>query len=514
MLTGYVYVDVAGRDIGSYVTEAKRVVGQRVALPAGYSLAWSGQYEAMERVRERLKIVLPITLVLVLVLLYLNTRSFAKTAIVMLAVPFSAVGAIWLLYLLGYNMSIGVWVGLIALMGVDAETGVFMLLYLDIAYEEARRQGRLRSAGDLRDAVLHGGVKRIRPKFMTVAVMFMAWTSADERHERAFGLSGADAGPQPHEDFGFARRVRTATVRRRPPGRDRHEHVPRQVAEAGERRRQDADDRERPAVEVDLAADGRRVAAEQPRPRLVAQHGRIACSIRVDAAEAPSKGDRGTKRIEVVEGHDRRHERAPVRRHEARVLADDGAEQVRALAQFVVVAPAEALPTAVPRVPDDLVQAAGVANGEWPQDVSVEDSERDREQPEADGKRQDCGGHERGALAHPPPRVSQILQELLEPHPPAGFVEALLDDRDAAERALGGGPRGVRAHAFGDQTVCFQIQMCLDFIGEVVVRPRSGKEGHQLFAGSGPSTRAMAAARRLHRLDCVTSCARPVRVRA
>ena len=138
MLTGYVYVDVAGRDIGSYVTEAKRVVGERVTLPTGYSLAWSGQYEAMERVRERLKLVLPITLMLVLMLLYLNTRSLAKTAIIMLAVPFSAVGAIWLLYALGYNMSIGVWVGLIALMGVDAETGVFMLLYLDIAHEDAR----------------------------------------------------------------------------------------------------------------------------------------------------------------------------------------------------------------------------------------------------------------------------------------------------------------------------------------------------------------------------------------
>jgi copper/silver efflux system protein len=173
MLNGYVYVDVAGRDIGGYVTEAKRVISQRVTLPAGYSLSWSGQYEAMERVRERLKLVLPVTLILVLMLLYVNTGSLAKTAIIMLAVPFSAVGAIWLLYALGYNMSIGVWVGLIALMGVDAETGVFMLLYLDIAYEDARREGRLRSAGDLRDAILQGAVKRIRPKFMTVAVMFM-----------------------------------------------------------------------------------------------------------------------------------------------------------------------------------------------------------------------------------------------------------------------------------------------------------------------------------------------------
>ena len=173
LLAGYVYVDVAGRDIGGYVTDAKRVIAANVKLPPGYSLAWSGQYEAMERVKERMKLVLPVTAFLVMMLLYMNTRSLAKTFIILLAVPFSAVGAVWLLYLLGYNMSIGVWVGLIALMGVDAETGVFMLLYLDIAYEDARREGRLRSADDLRDAIMHGAVKRIRPKFMTVAVMFM-----------------------------------------------------------------------------------------------------------------------------------------------------------------------------------------------------------------------------------------------------------------------------------------------------------------------------------------------------
>jgi Cu(I)/Ag(I) efflux system membrane protein CusA/SilA len=173
LLAGYVYVDVAGRDIGGYVTDAKRVIAEHVKLPPGYSLSWSGQYEAMERVKERMKLVLPVTAFLVIMLLYMNTRSLAKTFIILLAVPFSAVGAVWLLYLLGYNMSIGVWVGLIALMGVDAETGVFMLLYLDIAYEDARREGRLRSAGDLRDAIMHGAVKRIRPKFMTVAVMFM-----------------------------------------------------------------------------------------------------------------------------------------------------------------------------------------------------------------------------------------------------------------------------------------------------------------------------------------------------
>ena len=172
MLAGYVYVDVAGRDVGGYVDEAKRLVREQVRLPSGYALAWSGQYESIERVRERLTVVLPLTLFLIVVLLYLNTRSAAKTVIVLLAVPFSAVGAIWLLYALGYNVSIGVWVGLIALMGVDAETGVFMLLYLDLAYRRAQSEGRMRSLADLREAILEGAAKRIRPKFMTVACMF------------------------------------------------------------------------------------------------------------------------------------------------------------------------------------------------------------------------------------------------------------------------------------------------------------------------------------------------------
>jgi Cu(I)/Ag(I) efflux system membrane protein CusA/SilA len=173
MLTGYVYVDVAGRDIGSYVEEAKKVVRDNVKLPAGYSFAWSGQYEAMQRVREKLTIVLPLTIFLIIMLLYINTKSMTKTLIIILAVPFSAVGAIWFLYLLGYNMSIGVWVGLIALMGVDAETGVFMMLYLDLAHDQAKAEGKLRSLRDLQEAIMHGAVKRIRPKFMTVATMFM-----------------------------------------------------------------------------------------------------------------------------------------------------------------------------------------------------------------------------------------------------------------------------------------------------------------------------------------------------
>ena len=169
LLTGYVYVDLDGRDPAGYVEDARKVVREQVALPPGYAIAWSGQYEAMQRVRERLIVVVPLTIFLILVLLYMNTRSFVKTAIVVLAVPFSAIGAIWFLYLLDYNMSIGVWVGLIALLGVDAETGVFMLLYLDLAYEKAKKEGRLRSLADLREAIHDGAVKRLRPKFMTVA---------------------------------------------------------------------------------------------------------------------------------------------------------------------------------------------------------------------------------------------------------------------------------------------------------------------------------------------------------
>ncbi len=173
LLSGYVYVDISGRDIGGYVEEAKRAVSRGLKLAPGYSIAWSGQYEALARVRERLRLVLPLTLFLVLMLLYMNTRSVVKTLLIILAVPFSAVGAIWLLHFLGYNLSIGVWVGLIALMGVDAETGVFMLLYLDIAYDRAASEGRLTSFAALQEAILEGAVKRIRPKFMTVAAMFL-----------------------------------------------------------------------------------------------------------------------------------------------------------------------------------------------------------------------------------------------------------------------------------------------------------------------------------------------------
>jgi Cu(I)/Ag(I) efflux system membrane protein CusA/SilA len=169
-LAGYVYVDVdtARRDLGSFVDDAERAVASQLRMPAGYTLQWSGQYEAMERVRQRMLVVVPLTLFLVAFLIYLNTRSLPKTMLVLLAVPFSAVGAVWLLWALGYNLSIGVWVGLIALLGLDAETGIFMLLYLDLAYEEMKP----RSRDELREAIYHGAVKRVRPKVMTVACAF------------------------------------------------------------------------------------------------------------------------------------------------------------------------------------------------------------------------------------------------------------------------------------------------------------------------------------------------------
>ncbi len=172
-LVGYVYVDMAGRDLGGYVEEAKRRVQEQLELPKGYVLAWSGQYENLARVRERLKVVIPLTLFVIALLLYMNTQSGVKTAIVMLAVPFSLVGAIWILYALGYHTSIAVWVGMIALMGLDAETGVFMLLFLDLAYADRVREGRMRTFQDLEEAVIHGAVKRVRPKMMTVTAAFM-----------------------------------------------------------------------------------------------------------------------------------------------------------------------------------------------------------------------------------------------------------------------------------------------------------------------------------------------------
>ncbi len=173
LLSGYVYVDIADRDPNGYIEAADRLLRKEVKLPPGYAFMWSGDYQASQRVKERLTVIVPLTLFLILLLLYMNTRSMTKTFIILLAVPFSAIGAFWFLYLLGYNLSIGVWVGLIALLGVDAETGVFMLLYLDLAYEKAKSEGRLRSLADLQEAIRYGAVKRLRPKFMTVSTTFL-----------------------------------------------------------------------------------------------------------------------------------------------------------------------------------------------------------------------------------------------------------------------------------------------------------------------------------------------------
>jgi len=186
LLTSYVYIDYSGGNIGGYVDEARKKVAS-LTIPDGYRLTWSGEYEYLIKTHERLKLVIPLTLFIIFVLIYFNTKSVMKTAIVLLAVPFSLVGSFWLLYILNYNMSIAVWVGIIALAGLDAETGVVMLLYLDLAYEKWIKEGKLRNTVDLKDAIMHGAVKRIRPKIMTASVilaglipiMFSHGTGAD-----------------------------------------------------------------------------------------------------------------------------------------------------------------------------------------------------------------------------------------------------------------------------------------------------------------------------------------------
>lgn len=172
----WIYVDVKNIDVGTYVQMAQRAVNEavgsgKIQLPTGYNIFWSGQYEYMLRAQQRLMIVIPITLLIIVLIIYLNTQSAIKTAIVLLAVPFSLVGAFWMLYLFGYNMSVAVWIGIIALAGLDAETGVVMLLYLDLAYGQWKNQGRMKSDADLRQAIYHGAVKRVRPKAMTAAVI-------------------------------------------------------------------------------------------------------------------------------------------------------------------------------------------------------------------------------------------------------------------------------------------------------------------------------------------------------
>ena len=173
LLAGYVYVDLSNRDPGGWVADAKKAVEKKVNLPPGVSLVWSGQYEYMEQAAKRLRVMIPLTLLLVFLLLYFNTKSFTETVMVLMAVPFSLVGAFWLLWILGYNLSVAVAVGLIALAGLDAETGVVMLLYLNIAYKEFEAKGKLNSLKDLEEAALHGAVQRVRPKMMTVGAAWM-----------------------------------------------------------------------------------------------------------------------------------------------------------------------------------------------------------------------------------------------------------------------------------------------------------------------------------------------------
>jgi Cu(I)/Ag(I) efflux system membrane protein CusA/SilA len=183
----WITIDIEDIDVGTYVENAKEIVAARIDIPDGYSIKWSGQYEFMERAKERLMLVIPMTIMIIFVILYLNTKSITKTVIVFLAVPFSMVGAIWLLYFLDYNFSIAVWVGILALVGLDAETGVVMLLYLDLAHDRAEADGQLNTTGDLVEAIYHGAVKRIRPKMMTVVtticgllpIMFGAGAGSD-----------------------------------------------------------------------------------------------------------------------------------------------------------------------------------------------------------------------------------------------------------------------------------------------------------------------------------------------
>ncbi len=172
-LVGYVYVDMANRDMGSYMNDARKAVAAMVKLPAGYRLEWSGSYEGMQRAAQRLKYVIPVTFALIFVLLYFNSRSLAKVLIVLVAVPFSLVGAFLLLWLLGYHLSVAVWVGIIALAGVDAEMGMVMLLYLDAAFERWKREGRMKSLADLDAAVMEGAVQRVRPITMTFFAILM-----------------------------------------------------------------------------------------------------------------------------------------------------------------------------------------------------------------------------------------------------------------------------------------------------------------------------------------------------
>lgn len=184
---GFVFVDVKDKDYGSYVQRAQQFIREKVNIPPGYTLAWAGQYKYLQRLREKLKIVVPITILLIFLLLYFNFKSISKSLIVMLSVPFAIIGAVWLLWLLDYNTSVAVWVGIIALAGVAAETGVVMIVYLDEYYDRYQTEGRMKSLGDLKIAIFDGAVQRVRPKLMTVSttilgllpIMWSTGTGAD-----------------------------------------------------------------------------------------------------------------------------------------------------------------------------------------------------------------------------------------------------------------------------------------------------------------------------------------------
>jgi Cu(I)/Ag(I) efflux system membrane protein CusA/SilA len=199
--TAWIFVDIAGRDLGGYVAEAKRVAEAAVPLPAGVRRVWSGRFEALEKTNARLALVIPVTLVLIVMLLYLANRSWIRVGIILLAVPFSLIGAFWFLWWLDYDMSLAVWVGIIALLGVDAETGQVMLLYLDTTWERWKREGRLGSTTDLVAAIHEGAVRRIRPKTMTVAtdmlgllpLLWAAGSGADVTRRLAAPLIGGIA---------------------------------------------------------------------------------------------------------------------------------------------------------------------------------------------------------------------------------------------------------------------------------------------------------------------------------
>jgi Cu(I)/Ag(I) efflux system membrane protein CusA/SilA len=171
--TAWLYVDLRDIDVGSYVKMAKKVVDTTVEFPPGYSIVWSGQYEYMQRAQERLRLVVPVTLLIIFLLLYFNFKNIGESLIIMLSLPFALVGGIWLMWLSGYNMSVAVVVGFIALAGLAAETGVVMLLYIDNAYKDRLLHGQMNTRSDLHAAIVHGSVERVRPKLMTVTTTIM-----------------------------------------------------------------------------------------------------------------------------------------------------------------------------------------------------------------------------------------------------------------------------------------------------------------------------------------------------